>query len=401
MLDTQDQPPEISPTIVGSLPPQLGISPYCAALATALSDLAPVEFLGFRAAYPKFLYPGDRLEDPLSRPPEHANLRIKRQLAWYNPLGWLSAGVRAAGDVLHVQWWSLPLAPVLITLLLVARARRIPTICTVHNVKPHESGWAFDAASRVLYALSDRLIVHSRSNVGQLAAAYRIPPDKIAVVPHGPLQPPEGSEISRGEARRRLEIGENAKVLLLFGALRRYKGVDVALAAVRKLVRVHPEVLLLIAGSLWERGDRYPRMIERLGLERNVRCRFEYVPEPDVSAYLRAADVVLLPYHHFAGQSGVGALALSFGLPLVVSRVGGLEELVLDPASAVPPGDSSGLAARLLEILEDPSLSERLSSDSRQIAGRTSWRAIAEATMEQYRLLAGDLESRLPRRSPR
>ena len=110
--------------------------------------------------YPRLLYPGSRLEDPTSRPPEHPNLTVERSLTWYNPFGWLAAGLRARGPVLHVQWWSLPLAPVFITLLAIGRVRGLSTVCTVHNVEPHERSRLFRAAGRILYELADRAAKH-------------------------------------------------------------------------------------------------------------------------------------------------------------------------------------------------------------------------------------------------
>ena len=110
----------------------------------------------------------------------------------------------------------------------------------------------------------------------------------------------------------------------------------------------------------------------------------EYVPMSDVSRYFAAADVAVLPYRYFDAQSGVGSIALAFGLPMIVTKVGGLPELVLDDRAKIEPDDVSDLSEKLLTILTNPAIAKKLSNDAKILSERNSWSTAAEATLMIY-----------------
>lgn len=381
-------------SIVGTLPPLRAISSYCDGMATALADLSEVEFFSFRAMYPGFLYPGDAQEDSAAPAPRRAGLHIDRRLAWYNPLSWASVGLRLSGQVLNLHWWSLPLAPILIVIAALARLRRVPVVTTVHNVEPHNGGsLAFRLASRLLFALSDRLIVHSHDNAGHLARLYPSSDGKTIVSRMGVADFRRGRPVDRAAARTRLALPQDRSVLLMFGAVRDYKGIPDALTAMASVTGAAPDTLLLVAGSGWHDEQRYREMVDRLGLAAHVRLDLRYIPEPEVHDYFAAADMLLLPYTQFSAQSGAGISALGYGLPLVVSRCGSLPELVVDPASVVAPGDPTALAQRIARILRDPALYARLADDSRSLSGAHSWPEICARLCAEFSALT-DAEPR-------
>lgn len=361
-------------TIVGTLPPLKAISGYCEGLAMALARRTRVEFLSFQALYPAALYPGRSPSDDSQPTPRHENLQIFTKLAWYNPFSWLSAGLHSRGEVVSIQWWSLPVAPMLLTIALLARLRGRPVATTVHNVIPHAGkGRLFTLFSRLLFALSDLLIVHSEHNAGALRRRYALAPERVAVLPMGAADFAHGRDISRSQARRHLSLPGDRRVLLLFGALRGYKGWDIALEALPAIRDAHPNALLLIAGESWEPEEHYRARVRDIGVTGHVRLDLHYIPEPDIHLYFSAADMVLLPYRHFEAQSGAGVSALSYGLPLVVSDCGSLPELVRDRASVVPTGDAATLAQRISEILASPLLYAKLAADSSELAAQHSW----------------------------
>lgn len=372
-------------SMLGTLPPLLGISPYCAALASALAGRIAVEFISFRRHYPRWLYPGRVLEDPSARAPEHPRLEIHRKLNWYNPVGWLRQGLRIRGDVLHVQWWALPLAPVTYVLLRAARSRGIPTVMTVHNVESHERGAMFRWTAGRLFALVDRFIVHSAANARELERIYRISGIRVDVVPHGILHTADATEQALAKVRRHLALQPGSRPLLMFGAIRPYKGIDTALRAMPAIIARHPDAMLLIVGALRMDFGPCQDLIDQLGLRHHVRPVFGYVPEEDVASYFELCELVLLPYRHFSSQSGVGMLALSMKRPLIVSDVGALPEMAGDPCCVLPPGDPAALAETVNRVLADDSLLMDLRKAAEQRAAEHDWGSIADRTLAVYR----------------
>lgn len=337
--------------LLGAFPPQAqGIPGYCAALAKALATQGPVCAIGFKAMYPAALFPGVKLAmDPTSRAPEAPNLSVRHPLTWYNPFGWLWHAFTTPADIVHIQSWSLPLYPVCLTFALVARARRRPIVVTAHNILPHEPSPWFLRASGWLYRLADRVLVHSEANRAQFEERFAHTGARIEVVPMARESAPALANAT--EARQRLGIAKDRPVLLFFGTIRPYKGLDTLLEALALARRHHPDLLLVIAGKPWEPcADR----IASLGLADNLHLRLDYIPEAEVPDYFAAADLVVLPYAHFDAQSAVGAQTLSHGRPIIVSDTGGLPELVGGRAAWVtPPRNAEALAQRIAWFFDD------------------------------------------------
>jgi glycosyltransferase involved in cell wall biosynthesis len=377
-----DGPPQVA--ILGTLPPLRAISSYCEGLVGGLLALTRVEFVSFAHLYPKALYPGAALEDEDSPAPTHPHLTIRRELSWFNPLSWVRAGLRLQSPVLIVQWWSLPLSPVFITVALVARLRGISVVTTLHNITPHSgrSFW-YRVATRLLLGLSHRAIVHSLRNAEQLNDELRFPPPRTLVLPMGAADFRRGRPIDREASRARLDLPHDRPVLLMLGALREYKGLEVALAAMKTVAEREPRALLLVAGQPWGGESGYRDAITRLGLVEQVRLDLNFIAKDAIHDYLAAADMMLLPYTHFDAQSGIGVSALPYGLPLVVSDCGSLPELVSDPASVVEPGDAAGLAERVSAILASAELHRRLATESAALAGKHGWDSIARDLYRQ------------------
>ena len=372
--------------MLGSLPPLRGLSSYCYECALSLADRVDVEFISFSKLYPRFLYPGGDLTEDSSFPEcRHERLSVRRRLTWYNPLTWLGEGIHSQADLLHAQWWSLPLAPIYFTLCLVFKFRKKPIVFTVHNVQSHESSKLFNTVARWLFRFGDHFIVHSRQNRQQLTACYGTRPECISLIPHGSLDFQVRCTADRDGIRREMGIAGKQKVVLLFGAIRAYKGIETALRAFRKVLYEEPESRLLIAGKPWEPWEPYQLLIRDLGLDRNVDLHLDYVPSGDVHRFFCAADLVILPYHHFDSQSGVGSTAVSFRKPMIVTNVGGLPELVGDKRFIVPPMDCDALAEAMTLCLGNPEILAAMAKASEDIAGGLSWTAIAEKTCGVYR----------------
>jgi glycosyltransferase involved in cell wall biosynthesis len=278
----------------------------------------------------------------------------------------------AAADVVHFQW--LTVQPVDVHLL----PRGRPVVLTAHDVLPREPRRGQRAAQRRLYERVDAVVVHSEHGRRRLVETLGIAPSKVSVIAHGAFE-----HLTRVAGERPLPDGLAAvarPVVLCFGLIRPYKGIDVLLDAWRAAA---------VDAELWIVG--MPRMDVaplRAAAPPSVRWVPRFVPDDTVAAYFRRADLVVLPYREI-DQSGVLFTALAFGVPLLLSAVGGFPELAAEGAAAlVPPGDAAALAGELRRLLGDASARAALAAGARAAAGgRYSWDAIAAAHLRLYRAI--------------
>lgn len=372
--------------MLGTMPPIRALSSYCLELARAVADLGKVQFISFRKVYPTVAYPGRDLKDDHTFPAlDHGNLKISRRLTWYNPITWVMEGLSTRADLLHAQWWSLPLFLVYGVVCLGFRVRRKPVVFTVHNVLPHEKSKIYDMVVRRLFQMGEQFVVHSDVNRTQLIQCYGIAPERVTVIPHGPLDfHVKTGPSARKAARRELGFDPEDKVILLFGAVRPYKGIETALQAFMQVLKKVPEARLLIAGKPWQPWGPYQRRIEALGIGECVKTYLRYIPSGKVHVFFETSDLVILPYQHFDSQSGVGATAVSFRKPLIVSNVGGLSDLVLDKRYVVAPKDSGALAEAMTHALEDKERLQKMAADMETVAENMAWPMIAKRTWSVY-----------------
>jgi glycosyltransferase involved in cell wall biosynthesis len=374
--------------MLGTFPPQTqGISGYCGALAEALSARVTVHAIGFKSMYPTWLFPGVKgAMDPTASIPRAPDLTVSHALAWYNPFAWCWYAWRSSGDVLHLQWWSLPLLPICLTFVAVARARGAAVVVTAHNVLSHERSFWFLRASRFLYRLSDHVVVHSNTNRDQIIETFAIDPVRLSMVPMG-VHAENPDPMDKICAREALLLPTERPTLLFFGIIRPYKGLDILLRALAHVRESHPDVLLVIAGQVWGDWKPYLQRIEDLSLQANLHVHNSFVPEGDVEKYFAAADLAVLPYTQFDAQSAVGVQALSFGRPLVVTKTGGLPDLVGgEEGYCVPPRDVAALAEALVRFLDRPeSAAQRFQDITSDLRESMSWAGAAVAHAEIYR----------------
>jgi glycosyltransferase involved in cell wall biosynthesis len=284
----------------------------------------------------------------------------------------------AAADVVHFQWLSVQS---LDRHLLPAA----PTVLTAHDLLPREPrrGWAQVTAQRRLYDAVDAVVAHSEYGRGLLVEQLGLAPAKVRVIHHGAFE-----HLTRlGGVPLPTELSAPpGPVVLFFGLLRPYKGIDVLLDAWKQLTP--PE-----GAELWIVGR--PRMrLESLRSLAGGSARFvpRFVSDGELAACFRAADLVVLPYVETERLdfSGVLATALAFAKPTVVSDVGGFSEVAATGAAAlVPPGDPEALARCIGALLGDPGARQRIATAAMAAAaGPYSWTEAARGTLALYRELA-------------
>ncbi len=278
-------------------------------------------------------------------------------------------------------------------LFVLARLFGFPVIFTAHNVLPHEeeerSAFFVRSAFKIIYHCSRRIIVHTRYSKEKLAALFKIDPQKILVIPHGNYLFMRVKEVSRQEAKENLGLPQDKKVILQFGAIRPYKGIDALLYAFRRFHSIHQNTLLLIAGPLLQ-GDEavYRNLIRELGLEEGVFFKPQYIPMKDLPLYYFCADLVVLPYRG-VDMSGSLQLAYAFSKPVIAAKVGGLPEAVEDQRNGllVEPDNAGALEEALEKLLFAPDLITRMGEASFGLArDKFSWEPIAAQTAGLYRI---------------
>ncbi len=245
-----------------------------------------------------------------------------------------------------------------------------PTVLTLHDPLPHpgqpvppwHKRWLLHGSRDAWRRRAQVIVVHSddlRASV-RLAAGQR-----CAVLPHGLRAHPSALE------------PPDTPAVVLFGRLTPYKGLDVLARAMPRVWERRPEVRVSIAGA----GEEAFELVdERVDVQRR------YFSERELPAILGGASLAVLPYTE-ASQTGVGSVAVGYGVPIVVSRVGGLPDLALDPSYVVAPGDPEELAGAIIDHVDDgPDVRRRVLSE---VAGPHTWDAVAERSLELYRQLAG------------
>jgi len=370
-------------TIFGTLPPLKGNAYYCWLAAKALSEKVFVEFISFKKLYPEKLYPGGVSENSheFSVSPTD-QLKIKRLVTYYNPLSWIRSAFLASSKVIILQWWSLPVGFIWIFVIVILRLRKKVVFLTVHNVFPHEKSFGYRFVFKIVCFFSNRYFVHTEINKKQLVDSFNISKSKIHIVSMGIHDLYLDSEnISKQESRARLNIDKNIKMVLLFGNIRDYKGVKEFLEAASLLKQMMGNFLFVIAGEKWIDWKDYDNFIKDNQLEGLVKTYLKYIPMREVKYFFTACDLVVLPYRHFDAQSGVGNIALAFHKALLVTRVGGLTDLVKDERAVIERLNAVDLASKIKEVLQDEALNVKLAKDSKELSQYYSWNRFADETI--------------------
>lgn len=211
-------------------------------------------------------------------------------------------------------------------------------VFTAHNVDDQARNGKSSLANRIslkfLYHIVDHILVHTPKMKLELIKALGIAEEKITVVPHGINDVTPEARLTRVEAKQHLRLDPDEKILLFFGNIAPYKGVEDLIQALGYLLAEDKRFRLMIAGPVKDKDcedywQELERMIEELGLSEYVRREIRFIPEEDVGVFFKASDVSVLPYKRIY-QSGVLLLSYRQGLPVIASNVGSLQEDVLE-----------------------------------------------------------------------
>ncbi len=372
--------------------------PYRGGLATIIERLArvfqergnEVDIKTFSLQYPRLLFPG-KSQFRTGEAPE--GLAISRQVSTVNPLSWLRVGRRLrreAPDAVVLKYWTPLMAPCFGTICRLAR-RNGKTKVVVHldNITPHEPHFYDRPLNRYFLRSCDGFIYMSRAVLDDLRT-YR--PEAPALFSPHPLFDNYGSKLPREEACERLGLDANEGYVMFFGYVRDYKGLDVLLDA-WALLKSEGKTAgrkLLVVGEVYGDDTKYRRQIERLGLADDVVMHNEFVPDGEVAEWFSVADMVALPYKS-ATQSGVTQVAYAFGVPMVVTNVGGLAEMVEnDVVGVLAEVSARSVADAIARCYEGDNL-ERYRAGVVRNSERFSWNATADRIEELFRSLTSNV----------
>lgn len=275
----------------------------------------------FSLQYPSFLFPG---KSQYSEGPAPQDLEIYSIINSIHPFNWWQVGTelkRIRPDIIVVRFWLPLMGPAFGTILRqVKKNKHTRIIAITDNVVPHEKRPGDKPFTRYFLKSCDAFITMSEKVMSDLRS---FEPDKPARLVRHPLYDNFGEAIPKEEARKKLGIGVNDKLLLFFGFIRKYKGLDMLLEA----MKIVSGVKLLIAGEFYEDAKPYQQRIDQLGIRDRLILHTGFIADADVKYYLCAADCVVQPYRN-ATQSGVTPLAYHFEKPMIVTNVGGLPDMV-------------------------------------------------------------------------
>ncbi len=335
-----------------------GIAHYTSLMYRQMAKRNNVTMFSYRLQYPKCLYPGGEQKDYKDNAFKIENTKFV--LNTINPLSYLKTAreiMMRRPDLLIVQWWHPFFAPAYWSIVKLLR-KRVPVLFICHNVLPHERFPFGRFLTRMTLKNGDGYIVQSKEDEQKLCSILLSPIYQKTVHPTYNIF--KQKNLSREEARKQLAVEDERPILLFFGFVRKYKGLKYILEAMPAIHKKIPECELFVVGDFFEDDkEEYISLIEKTGAGSAVRIYDGYIPDNEVETFFAAADLVVLPYES-ATQSGIVQIAYGFGLPVLVTDVGGLPDVVSDGKTGyvVPPMDSEILGKKVIEFFEEDKKSE-------------------------------------------
>ena len=306
--------------------------PYRGGLASIMQTMAreyqsrghEVKLYTFTVQYPELLFPG---KSQFVDTPAPEDLHIERVMNTVNPINWVRLGLRLKRekpDMIVMKYWTPFMAPCFGTVARIARMNGLTkVVCQVDNVEPHEHHIIDKPCNHYYLGAVDGFVYMSEQVHGELRE-YSSAPQIFS--PH-PMFENFGARVDRNKACKALSLSPDVDYTLFFGLIRDYKGLDMLLKA---WAQWRPEGRkLLVAGEFYTAKEPYLELIKELGLQNEVVLHDWFVADDDVRYYFSVADGLVLPYRT-ATQSGVTQIAYNFSVPMLVTRVGGLPEIVPD-----------------------------------------------------------------------
>lgn len=337
-----------------------------------------VEIYNFSLQYPDFLFPGSSqyLETP------HTDVvPTYRKVNSLNPLNWIKVGwelMRKKPDRIVLKYWISYMAPCYTVITWLAKRNGHTQIITiVDNAISHEPKFYEKFVGKLFFRMVDRPIVMS----DKVAHDLKQLTSKIPIYAPHPLYDHYPAIISKSEARNNLGLKESDKIILFFGFIREYKGLDILLRAMSDSQIRNRNIKLIVAGEFYTDSKSYYDLVKSLGIQDSILWHTDFIPDERVGDYFCAVDVVVLPYKS-ATQSGVTQVAFYYHIPVIATRVGGIHEMITDNEHGlIVSPDQKEIAGAIVRFYEN-NLEEKFSKNIAQDNAKYSWSSFVRKLVE-------------------
>ncbi len=385
-------------SLISTFGPEVkGIAPYSDDLLKALKDDKSLllNTLDYKKIYPDFLIP---MQQP------NAEARCNKLIHYAKPSTWKLCADQCE-NLTHIQYWSVFTSYFLFYIAKRVKKNKGKIVITVHNPAAHENLPLLSHQESKLLLLADHIIVHSNSGKQLLEEKWSALKNRISVIPHGISTGNHQNRIvSRAADLEMCGLNPNFEYVIFFGNIRKYKGMQQLIKAWKKILPDHPKAKLILAGRLWEGSNPVSNLIAiLLGSKQeaqwikslipeanslNIIFRLGFIPTTHLEAFCRIAKLGVFPYTKFSGQSGAVSMAASWGLPVLVSQLGALDQLAIDHNFTVPPGDHEELASSIDRALKTNKADHHeLRKKQLSIADSFSWESVAHQHISLYKKL--------------
>ncbi len=356
-----------------------GLAVFNERLAKELQDMGhEVDIYTFSLQYPNFLFPGETQYSSDPRPPD---LHIKEAVNSVNPFNWVKVGHmlnEKEYDWVLFKFWLPFMGPCFGTIARLAKRNGKTQVVTIlDNVIPHEKRIGDRAFTRYYISSSDAFIAMSRSVLEDLRQFTDTP--RAQYIPH-PIYDNFGELVSKEEARKWLGVTQEEKLLLFFGIIRKYKGLDLLIEAMADPRIRDQQIRLIVAGEYYADQSYYEDLIDQHQVRDSLILKPEFISNEEVKYYFCGADMVVQPYKT-ATQSGISQMAYHFERPMLVTKVGGLPEIVPDGVVGyVTEVDVEAIVQAILNFY-DENKEAAFTANVREEKKRFEWSVMAEGVI--------------------
>jgi len=309
-----------------------------------------VEIVSFTLQYPDFLFPGTTQFE--STPSPKFPFKITRLINTINPLSWLKTAKyinRQKPNVVIFRYWLPFFAPAFGTIARLLK-KDILVLAITDNVIPHEKRVGDNFLNKYFISACDGFITMSDKVLNDLNK-FSLSAPKIKLF--HPLYENYPPAIEKNKARKILNIPNGEKILLFFGLIRKYKGLDILLDALNDEKLKNQSFKVLIAGEFYDDKEKYLSKIKEYHLESKIILHDKYIPDDEVNVYFSAADAIIQPYKS-ATNSGVSMVSYFYNKPIISTNVGGLSEIVIHKKTGILCNpEPSSIADAILEFLKN------------------------------------------------
>ena len=335
------------------------------------------KLVSFSRGYPSIFFPGSQTQDSSKK--QFLIKQEKAILDWLNPFSWFKTAQwieKLEPELVICQWWTwFWTFPFFLIFVHLKWFTDIKIVMLVHNPQDHEQAGYKKWLTKLVLKQVDKIVAHSKDLVIRLRHQF---PDKQVVLAFHPLYSffVSKKRLSQLQAQEKLEV--RSPLLLFFGHIRYYKGLDVLLKALAKAnKKLKPKIQLMIAGEFWEEPQTYLELIKKLNLQKQIHLVNHYISNEQVGLYFIATDAVVIPYRGTTG-AGPAKIALAFDKPIIATNTGDNQDLFAQAkiGELVEPDDVEDLSKGIINFFSKPT--KRYQQAIEEVKTQLTWEQLVE-----------------------